>query len=470
MRGVLLPSLSMFLWMSAALSGTLLANKIITGPLPETVEVCLGHDTTICVYATPLVAGDQLRYQWYKNGDLIPGEEGPCLTIRNPQLADDWSTYEVLVQSYYVSGSQVIVTGEERSATTLRVFPPPTIVSQPQNWSGCEGTTLSLSVVVSDAAGLSFQWYKDGVPVPGADAATYVTRASADRHAGTWWCVISGPCGTLTTDQVQVQVRKAPRITRRPAATAECVGRQVSLTVEAEGDQPLQYQWYRNGVPVGTGQTLTFTMDRTTEGNYTVTVSNSCGSITTDPISVVALLPPQITSQPQDVQASSGSRVVLRVEATGTLPFSYQWQKDGQDIPGATSQTYVIENVQKSDEGRYRCKVSNQCGEVWSNEAEVRLISVPENSAQSSSTRVSITPLPVTGTATVRFVAPGTSPVHLSLYDAYGRQLLTVAEGTFVGEHRLQLNVEALGLAAGVYVLRLEAPGSVLSQPFVVVR
>lgn len=470
MRGVFLPSVSMLLWLSTVFPGTVRANKIITGPLPETVEVCLGRDTTICVYAMPLVAGDQLRYRWYKNGNLIPGEEGPCLTIRNPQLADDWSTYEVLVQSYYTSGTQVIVTGEERSATTLRVFPPPTIVSQPQNWSGCEGSTLSLSVTVSDAAGLSFQWYKDGVPIPGADAATYVTRASADRHTGTWWCVISGPCGTLTTDQVQVQVRKAPRITRRPTAIAECVGRQVSLTVAAEGDQPLQYQWYRNGVPVGTGQTLTFTIDRTTEGSYTVTVSNSCGSMTTDPVSVVALLPPQITSQPQDVEAPSGSRVVLRVEATGTLPFSYQWQKDGQDIPGATSQTYVINNMQQSDGGRYRCKVSNQCGEVWSNEAEVRVISVPEHVEQNGYVLSRVSPLPVTGTAVVRFSVPGTSPIRLSLYDAYGRKVATVLEGSAVGAQQHVLNVEALGLAPGVYALRLEAAGVVLSQPFVVAR
>jgi hypothetical protein len=108
---------------------------------------------------------------------------------------------------------------------------------------------------------------------------------------------------------------------------------------------------------------------------------------------------------------------------------------------------------------------------------EVRFVTLTDHAGNTTTLQKSVlqqmglaVSITVTGTATVRFVAPGTSPVHLSLYDAYGRRLLTVAEGTFVGEHRLQLNVEAIGLAAGVYVLRLEAPGSVLSQPFVVVR
>ncbi len=462
--------LGLLLWAGTAVS-MLAANKIITTPLPETVEVCIGQDTTICVYATPLVAGDQLRYRWYKDGTVIPGEEGPCLTIRNPQLSDDWSLYEVEVESYYITGGgQTVVTGSERSATTLRVYEPSTIITQPQNWSGCEGRLLTLSVSVS-GTGLSFQWYKDGQPVPGASSSTYSTVAS-QSHNGTWWCLITGPCGSLTTDQVQVTVKELPQITKQPNSAAACVGERVTLSVEATGYAPLNYQWYRNGVPVGTGQSHTFTMDPTTAGEYWATVSNECGQVTSRRVTVVAYLPPQIISQPQGGRWQVGQRIVLRVEATGKLPLNYQWQKDGQDIPGATSNTYVINSATIGDAGRYRCKVRNDCGEVWSNEADVTIepISAPETATHDGYVLYRIEPMPVTTAATVRFVAPGTAPVRLVLYDLYGRAVATLAEGSIAGEQRLLLSPDRLGIAPGVYSVRLEASGIALSQPLVFLR
>lgn len=53
--------------------------------------------------------------------------------------------------------------------------------------------------------------------------------------------------------------------------------------------------------------------------------------------------------------------ISARVSDGGTL--SYQWQKDGEDIVGATSSTYTIGAVSESDAGTYRCVVTNTLGE-----------------------------------------------------------------------------------------------------------
>ena len=61
------------------------------------------------------------------------------------------------------------------------------------------------------------------------------------------------------------------------------------------------------------------------------------------------------------------------VTATGTEPLSYQWQKDGVDltdggsITGATTATLTIADVMESDEGGYRCVVTNTAGMDTSN-------------------------------------------------------------------------------------------------------
>jgi hypothetical protein len=77
---------------------------------------------------------------------------------------------------------------------------------------------------------------------------------------------------------------------------------------------------------------------------------------------------PQITSQPQSVQTCSGQTVTFSVKATGTN-LKYQWRKDGANISGATSSTLTLTNVTTSDEGKYDCVVSNDCGSVTSNAA-----------------------------------------------------------------------------------------------------
>ena len=82
--------------------------------------------------------------------------------------------------------------------------------------------------------------------------------------------------------------------------------------------------------------------------------------------------PPRITLQPQELKdAVSGKPVTFTVQATGTEPLSYQWQQnvggeggewqscDVERLPGANSSTLTIPSVQKSDEGSYRCIVTN---------------------------------------------------------------------------------------------------------------
>jgi hypothetical protein len=73
---------------------------------------------------------------------------------------------------------------------------------------------------------------------------------------------------------------------------------------------------------------------------------------------------------------------------------------------------------------------------------------------------------PVRGTTTVRFTteAAGT----LALYDALGRRVATLAESAAAGTHTASLS--AAGLAPGVYLLRLDAGGEVLTQTVSVVR
>ena len=95
-----------------------------------------------------------------------------------------------------------------------------------------------------------------------------------------------------------------------------------------------------------------------------------------------------ITSGPASLTTTSGSPVTFQATADGTGPLAYQWQQNGLDIPGATSDTYSIDAAPPADNGaKFRCIVSNAAGFVSSPDAVLTLSDVaPVSSGNSDST------------------------------------------------------------------------------------
>ena len=85
--------------------------------------------------------------------------------------------------------------------------------------------------------------------------------------------------------------------------------------------------------------------------------------------------PPRITTHPRGIKDTvPGNLVEFTIQATGTEPLNYQWERkigggsgewqscDVESFRGANSSTLTIPSVQKSNEGSYRCIVSNCAG------------------------------------------------------------------------------------------------------------
>ncbi|HTE05541.1 MAG TPA: hypothetical protein VK824_05035, partial [Planctomycetota bacterium] len=79
---------------------------------------------------------------------------------------------------------------------------------------------------------------------------------------------------------------------------------------------------------------------------------------------------PTITQQPADLTVTTGQPASFTVAATGTAPLTYQWQRNGVDIAGATGTTYAIAATVLGDSGAtFRAVVSNIAGSATSNSA-----------------------------------------------------------------------------------------------------
>ena len=98
---------------------------------------------------------------------------------------------------------------------------------------------------------------------------------------------------------------------------------------------------------------------------------------------------PRITNHLQEVKdVAPGKPVNFTIGTTGTEPMSYQWQwkpagenggsEEWQlcDVEGPQTAVLSFPSVQKSNEGQYRCSISNCAGSQTSNTAT---LSIGEN-------------------------------------------------------------------------------------------
>jgi glucose/arabinose dehydrogenase len=83
---------------------------------------------------------------------------------------------------------------------------------------------------------------------------------------------------------------------------------------------------------------------------------------------------PFITSQPASLTIATGGSAVFNVSSLGTTPFTYQWQKDGVNIPGETSAVLTIDNALPADGGNYSVIVYNSAGSATSNVAALTVV------------------------------------------------------------------------------------------------
>jgi hypothetical protein len=121
--------------------------------------------------------------------------------------------------------------------------------------------------------------------------------------------------------------------------------------------------------------------------------------------------PPVITAQPSNRTVVVGQSASFSVTATGTQPMSYQWQRNGTNIAGATSASYTTPATVLADSGAvFTCKISNSAGNVTSNAATLTV-------SATSNQNITLFDIVYTHSTTVVPIPGGESGKAFSFFD-----------------------------------------------------
>lgn len=360
---------------------------------PVGASVGVGENVTNWVGA----AGDNLSYQWYKDGSAVSGATTYSNYLGNIQIADMGNYYVVVTNevstnisdtvkvrvvqvptiSVNLTLTNYVITGHDYSAT-ITVANPDDLVSYIWKYNGSEGApTASPTKVLSGTSDLTA-------------AATNTLSVTASNLAGkvesitNYVCVEDAP--SITTDLI--------------SSTNLAKGSNFSLSITAGGSF-LHYQWYRNTHAVGIdSNVMTITNASVTDsGSYSVVITNEVGSITNATFTeVLVVAPPVIMASPVGGAILVGTNfsfaITMRSPTNSLL--NYQWYYGTNNstatnaiangtgnsfsstlFAGSTTSNLTLTTVATNDSGFYSVVITNLAGAITSAPVELKVQYIP---------------------------------------------------------------------------------------------
>ena len=372
---------------------------------PDSRNVRPGTDFTLSVEA---IGTGALSYEWFFNGEKIPGADSRQLLVKNPQLKDT-GLYTVKVTDTIGSATS--------PGARVNVLVRPSFVLQPQSTVALVGETVQFETLLSGLEPFGYQWKKVNTSVRNATnrifRITNVQLTNAGNYIVTVTNLATAPgSGTNSAQAVLIVMNDADKdgmgdawelqygFSPADAADAE---------LDFDGDGHSNRQEFLAGTnpkdkasvlkiesfAVGTnGNSIGFTAR--TNRSYTLqfrealnrgqwlNVTQIPGRTNERPVSVLDTLPesvtrfyrviapqqfddlqpvgPTILSSPAPLTVEVGEPAIFEVQAFGQGDLNYQWIKGRGEIPGQTGPVLTLESATPADSEIYSVRVTDDTG------------------------------------------------------------------------------------------------------------
>ena len=198
-------------------------------------------------------------------------------------------------------------------------------ITKPADSIICAGTSMTLSAT-SSKTGVTYQWRKDNIDIPGATGSSYLVTTGGYYRVMAYDGIST--CKAASRNIMITVKPNPPAVISIPGGTATaCENEGVVLNANVGG---FSYEWTRGGSTIFGWKDSSQLVKNS--GVYAVKVRSKDGCVSVSSSVTVNILP-----SPVPVITKAG--LVL----SATSPYvSYQWIRNGVAIPGATSSTHNL--------------------------------------------------------------------------------------------------------------------------------
>ena len=401
----------------------LLAPNITQQPANQVVYS--GNNAVVSVGVTGL---SPLAFLWSFNGTNFALTTNSQVIITNFQAANAGSYSVTITNAFgFAASSNAVLT-----ATNAAPF----LVAQPAGLTAVASSNATFAISVSGVLPMGFQWQFNGTNLSGATNATLTLANLQLSNQGNYAVVITNAYGMATSSNAYltvVDLAKALNTTNLVWSTGPALpwfvqdnpnaydawglgnpdthdgfasmesgnttaGQQSILQTAITGPATLTFWWQT--VSLSTADYLACSLNGVQQASINnvnswaqqkvylgagtnllqwdyVTVADPAGkgAAWLDQVNVApGGTPPIITLSPSAQVVSVNSNAVMTVAATGTPPFTYQWQFNGTNLAAATNATLTLSNLPVAATGYYAAIVGNGFGSTNSASAYLNVV------------------------------------------------------------------------------------------------
>ncbi|WP_276132514.1 T9SS type A sorting domain-containing protein [Polluticoccus soli] len=379
---------------------------------------------------------------------------GGTISVTIPSSTPNGNGYRVRIV-----GSNVSYTGRDNGTNiSVGALAKPSINS---NSPVCAGQTLNLSGS-STVAGVTYNW--SGPLGFSSNQQNPSISGTTTAHAGnyTLYTTLNGCTSQIDTEVVAIGSNTPPAVTSyaSPGDTI-CMGNTAAFYALVTSGANPQYQWMKNGSPIAGETNATFVSKTLATGDVIncVVTTTGCGSTLTASsnshnIVIVDKKPAGVSiSASPGLQVSPWQLVTFTANViNGGLTPTFQWKLNGNNIPGATGQTWSASNLVNNDAVSVEVTSSSDCAAPATATSQAVVVNINTSvEGVSRQNAIRLYPNPNNGMFTIE---------HGNVNGATYEIVNAIGQVVFKGEcstTSTQTQVAVHDLSVGVYVVKLRS-------------
>ncbi len=186
----------------------------------------------------------------------------------------------------------------EPQSVLVEVNPMPEITAVSGGGTFCADQMTTISFTIDPNGAASVDWSISGPGLNESGTATDVTTLNFDvtansSTAGTYTITASSDAGCEAMPQsVEITIQDIPQPVLTVSPGVLCQGDELQLSTNPQTGTNVSYEWFKDGVSLGTSSVPVFDITNPTAGSYTVTVNVDGCTSTSEAVAVTVLGPP----------------------------------------------------------------------------------------------------------------------------------------------------------------------------------